>query len=81
MSNDYGTAWDALASAIGAAEGKSSGSVHDVAHMTVDQQLKVAEIAALLSIAQEISAFNPQNLIQHGKDGIRRNGWGMPIPD
>lgn len=32
-----------------------------VDHMTIDQRLKVAEIAALLSIAEELSALNPRN--------------------
>lgn len=55
--SDYNVAWDALGSAIGAAEGKPSGTVRDIGHMTVDQQLKVAEVAALLSIAQELSGI------------------------
>lgn len=79
MSNDYGTAWDSLATAIGAAEGKPSGSIRNVEHLTVDQQLKVAEIAALLSISQEISSLNPNNTIHFGEDGKKRNGWGLEI--
>jgi len=64
MSNDYAGAWDALTNAIGAAEGKSAGYFHEQDHLTIDQRLKAAEVAALLSIAQELSA------IRHG--GIRR---------
>lgn len=78
MTNDYATAWDALGRAIGAAQGHSSGSVDEVEHMTVDQQLKVAEIAALLSIAQEISSFNPNNTYSF-RDGKKINGWGAVI--
>ncbi len=55
--NDYNTAWDSLARAIGAAKGSSSGSIDEIGHMSIDQQLKVAEVAALLSIAQELSAI------------------------
>jgi hypothetical protein len=55
--NDYNNAWDALCSAIGAAEGKSSGYFHEQEHLNIDQRLKAAEVAALLSIAQELSAI------------------------
>jgi hypothetical protein len=58
MSNDYSTAWDSLGDTIGAAKGRSSGSIGDIGHLTIDQQLKVAEVAALLSIAQELSAIH-----------------------
>lgn len=78
-SNDYANAWDALAGAIGAAKGKSSGSITEIEHMTVDQQLKAAEVAALLSIAQEISALNPANTETTDDDGNIRNGWGTII--
>lgn len=63
MSNGYALASDVLASAIGAAKGDSSGYIYDVAHMTIDQQLKVAEIAALLSITEELSG------IRNGEEG------------
>lgn len=63
MTNNYHTACDALGDAIGAAKGQSSGTITEISHMTVDQQLKVAEVAALLSIAQELSALNPRNYI------------------
>lgn len=53
--SDYETAWSTLAEAIGAAADKSSGSITEVDHLTVDQRLKAAEVAALLSIAQELS--------------------------
>lgn len=81
MADDYATAWDALAEAIGAAEGRSTGSINEIGHMSVDQQLKVAEVAALLSIAQELSALNPQNTKRRAKDGSWVDGWGRPIPD
>jgi hypothetical protein len=81
LTNDYATAWDALAEAIGAAKGLSSGSIDDIAHLTTDQQLKVAEIAAILSVAQEISALNPQNTTTRSDDGTVRNGWGFPVHD
>ena len=58
--SDYATAWDNLTAAIGRAKGKNSSTIDDVEHLTTDQQLKVAEVAALLSIAQELSA------IRHG---------------
>jgi hypothetical protein len=77
MSNDYAAAWDALADAIGAAEGKSSGSFNQQDHLTVDQRLKAAEVAALLSIAQELSALNPQNTTYRDDEGVTRNGWGL----
>lgn len=79
MSNDYATAWDSLAEVIGAAQGRSSGSISDIGHMTIDQQLKVVEVAALLSIAQEISSFNPNNTMTRGADGVMRNAWGKPV--
>jgi len=60
MSDDYATAWDSLCQAIGAAEGKSAGYFDKQDHLTIDQRLKAAEVAALLSIAQELSG------IRHG---------------
>ncbi|MDK8177794.1 hypothetical protein [Micrococcus luteus] len=62
MSNDYGTAWDTLAKGIGAAQGKSSGSVDNLDGLNADQILKVAEVSALLSIAQELSAIRHQGV-------------------
>ncbi|MHA7153618.1 hypothetical protein [Arthrobacter sp. TMN-50] len=81
MSNDYAIAWDSLAETIGAAAGRSSGSMSDQEHLTTDQRLKVAEVAALLSIAQELSALNPQNTSTRDKDGNTRNGWGQRVDD
>lgn len=78
-SDDYATAWDALSTAIGGAIGKSSGSIRDLSHLTTDQQLKVIEITALLSIAQEISSFNPSNTTHYGEDGKKRNAWGFEV--
>lgn len=34
MADDYATAWDALAAAIGSAKGQSSGYIDDVEHLT-----------------------------------------------
>ena len=76
MSSDYSIAWDKLTEAIGAAKGMSSGHIDDVEHLTVDQRLKVAEIAAMLSITQELSALNPRNRQYRDDDGAIRNGWG-----
>lgn len=61
MTNDYATAWDTLTNAIGAAQGRSAGYITEVEHLTVDQRIEVAKVAALLSIAQEISDLNPRN--------------------
>jgi hypothetical protein len=70
MTSDYATAWDALAAAIGAAKGQSSGSINDVEHMTIDQQLKVAEVAALLSISQELSAIHHAGINPEYDSGV-----------
>lgn len=61
MSDSYVNASDNLARAIGAAEGQSTGYHYKIDHMSVDQQLKVAEVCALLAIAEELSALNPRN--------------------
>lgn len=61
MSESYVNAADNLARAIGAAEGSSTGYHYQIDHMTVDQQLKVAEVCALLAIAEELSALNARN--------------------
>lgn len=60
--NDYSMAWDTLVKAIGAAKGQSSGYIDDAQHLTIDQQLKAAEVAALLSISQELSAIRHQGI-------------------
>ena len=75
--SDYPTAWDALTKAIGAAKGSKSGSIDDVDHLTVDQRIEVAKVAALLSISQELSALNPQNTSYRDDEGNARNGWGL----
>lgn len=80
MSNDYATAWDALAAAIGAAQGRSSGSIDDVDHLSFEQRIQVAQVAALLSISQEISALNPNNQIGFDGEGNKINAWGIRIP-
>lgn len=79
--SDYATAWDALCETIGAAKNRNSGTFDDQDHLTTDQRLKAAEVAALLSIAQELSALNPQNTQTRGSDGVTRNGWGFKIED
>lgn len=38
-------------------KGKSAGYFAEQDHLTIDQRLKAAEVAALLSIAQELSAI------------------------
>ncbi|MFV0432533.1 MAG: hypothetical protein ACK5LO_00915 [Leucobacter sp.] len=55
--NDYGTAWDTLARAIGAAQGHSSGSITEAEHLNIDQQIEAAKVAAILSVAQEVSGL------------------------
>lgn len=79
MANDYVNAWDALATAIGAAEGVSSGSIAEIDHLTFEQQIQVAQVAALLSISQELSALNPQNTRTRSKHGEWVDGWGRPV--
>lgn len=80
MANEYAVASEALSTAIGAAKGVSSGSIDDIDHLTFDNQIKVAQVAALLSIAQELSALNPQNTKQRAQDGTWADGWNRPIP-
>ena len=56
MINDWAKAWDSLCQTIGAAaDPPTSGYFDDLEHLTTDQRLKVAEIAALLAVAQEIN--------------------------
>jgi hypothetical protein len=45
-----------------AAKGTSSGSIDEADHLTTDQRLKVAEVAALLSTAQELSAIRHEGI-------------------
>lgn len=45
--------------------------------LTVDQRIAAAQVIALASIAEEISALNPQNTTTN-RDGRTYNGWGMP---
>ena len=78
---DYEDTADRLAKVIGNAQGKSSGRFDDIEHLTIDQQLKVCEISALLSVAQELSSLNPQNLKQRGDDGGWYDGWGNKLPN
>jgi hypothetical protein len=59
---DYATARDALGEAIVPAEGISSGSTSAMEYMTTDQRLEAVEIAALLSIAQELSLIHHQGV-------------------
>jgi hypothetical protein len=65
--SDYNTAWSTLGNAIGAVKGQSSGSIDDVGHLSPDQQIEVAKVAALLSIAQELSAIRADGI---GRDYI-----------
>lgn len=63
----YDTAWESLLSAIGASSGKPSPTVNDTDSMTIDQKLKVAEIVALLSINEELSAIRHHGVGQSNK--------------
>jgi hypothetical protein len=56
--NDYYGALESLVKAIGTADGTGPAMVTEVDHLTRDQQLQVAQILALLSISQELSAIN-----------------------
>lgn len=47
--------------------------------LSVDQQIEFLKVQALLSINQELSRLNPQNTTTNGRDGIVRNGWGLPL--
>lgn len=64
--SDYNATWERL------------GDI-DYDALTVDQQIEFLKVQALLSINQELSALNPQNTITNGRDGIVRNGWGLPV--
>ena len=56
--NDYYGALESLVKAIGTADGTGPAMIAEVDHLSRDQQFKVAEILALLSISQELSAIN-----------------------
>lgn len=56
--SDYVNASDALARVIGNAKGLSSGYHNETDHLSIDQQLKVVEIQALLAIAQELNQIH-----------------------
>lgn len=60
--SDYSTAWDTLIHAIAKAQGASSGSIAEIDHLTIDQQLQVAQVAALLSISQELSRIHHEGI-------------------
>lgn len=55
--NDYNKAWEALADAIGHEQETSGGIFGNHEGLSTDQRLKAAEVAALLSISQELSAI------------------------
>lgn len=55
--------------------------VEETESLTVDQRIQIAQAHALLSVAEEISALNPQNTTTRGPDGRIRNGWGFPTGD
>lgn len=71
--SDYNAAWKALNSVSGGQPIEDS-----LEALTVDQKIKVAEVIALISISQELSALNPQNTTTYDDDGAKRNGWGFP---
>lgn len=54
---DYNNAWSALIGAIATAQERDTATFGEHKGLTVDQQLKAAEVAALLSISQELSAL------------------------
>ena len=68
--SDYNTAWDTLAEAIGNHQEKSSGSITNLEGLTTDQRLKVAEVSALLSISQELSAIRHQGINPEFDSGL-----------
>lgn len=53
--SDYNTAWNALVQAVG-------GDMTELDHLSTDQKLKAAEVAALLSISQELSQIQQQGI-------------------
>lgn len=59
--SDYATASDNLARAIGNANGET-GFHNRIDHLTIDQQIEVAKVQALLSIAQELSLIQDQGI-------------------
>lgn len=67
MSDSYNNAADTLGRAIGAAEGSSFGFHYETAHMTPDQQIAVAQVSALLAIAEELSAIRHNGIAQPGQ--------------
>lgn len=76
MSDLYATVSDTLAEVIGKAKGQSTGFFYDLDHLTLDQQIRVLQVQALLAVAEEISALNPRN-VQYRDDADQvRNGWG-----
>jgi hypothetical protein len=74
--SDYNNAWSILNSVSG---GDYIGDNLD--GLTTDQKLKAAEVVALLAIAQELSALNPQNTMTRDDDGTVRNGWGLTVKE
>ncbi len=62
MSSYIALASDTLAEAIGVAKGQSTGYLYDTEHMGVDQKLKVAEVTALLAIAEELNTLRHQGI-------------------
>jgi len=59
MNSNYEAAWNALLSAIGTAQGCDSPGILELDGLTVEQKLKAAEVAALLSISSELSRLHP----------------------
>lgn len=66
--NDYQKACDALLNAVGGTLDE-----RNLSQLTTDQQLKAAEVAALLSISQQLSG------IRHGEVAPEHHGLG-PAP-
>lgn len=60
--SDYNNAWDALIKAIATSQERDNATFGQHESLSVDQQLKAAEVAALLSISQELSAIRHEGI-------------------
>jgi hypothetical protein len=49
--------------------------------LTRAERIAIAQVRATLSVAQELSALNPQNTKYRDKDDQVRNGWGLLAHD
>lgn len=81
MSDLYSTVCDNLARVIGQAQGRGAGYHYDLDGMTLDQQLRVLQIQAILALVEEVSDLNPKNTTFVDDQGVHRNGWGLETHD